>query len=131
MKSLMKSQLIEDVLTGLLVAATFSLGMPTHSFAQDLQTMGTNASSAIMAPIVEFASYAAYGLGTVSMVAGIAAAKKHSETPQNNPLGPALGKMGAGAAFLVAPSVAGMLAGTASATGVGSTSATFTTIGGQ
>ena len=129
MKSLMKSQLIEDVLTGLLVAATFSLGMPTHSFAQDLQTMGTNASSAIMAPIVEFASYAAYGLGTVSMVAGIAAAKKHSETPQSNPLGPALGKLGAGAAFLVAPQVAGMLAGTATSTGLAGT-LSFTTIGG-
>ena len=126
-----KQQLINDVLTGLLVAATFAVAAPVDVLAQNLAAVGSGASTNIMKPIVEFASYAAYGLGTVSMVAGIAAAKKHSETPQNNPLGPALGKMGAGAAFLVAPSVAGMLAGTASATGVGSTSATFTTIGGQ
>ena len=124
-----KQQLINDVLTGLLVAATFAVAAPVDVLAQNLAAVGSGASTNIMKPIVEFASYAAYGLGTVSMVAGIAAAKKHSETPQSNPLGPALGKLGAGAAFLVAPQVAGMLAGTATSTGLAGTSS-FTTIGG-
>jgi hypothetical protein len=62
-------------------------------------------------------------------VAGIAGCKRHSDSPTNNPLALALGRLGAGAAFLAAPTVAGMLAGTSTNTSV-TGSATYNGIGG-
>lgn len=54
--------------------------------------------------VVSFADIA----GTFS-VAGIASARRHADNPASNPLGPAIGKLGAGAKFLRAPSVQGKL----------------------
>jgi hypothetical protein len=124
-----KQELINDVLTGLLVAAAFTAVIPVDVLAQNLADAGNAADKAIMTPFVQFTSYIAYGIGTVMTVAGIAGCKKHSDSPTNNPLAPALGRLGAGAAFLSAPAVAGMLAGTSLSTG-GSGIATFNGIGG-
>jgi len=121
MKNAMKQQLINDVLTGLLVAATLSLGMPVDALAQTLSAAGTNAQTNVMIPFVKFASYASYGMGTVMLVSGIAATKAHADSPSSNKLAPALGKLGAGSAFLAAPTVAGFLAGTSNAVTGGGT----------
>ena len=124
-----KRELLNEVVSGLMVAAAFAVVVPADALAQNLAAVGTSASAQIMVPFVEFTSYIAYGLGTVMTVAGIANCKKHADNPSSNPLAPALGKLGAGAAFLAAPTVAGMLAGTSSATSISGT-ATFATIGG-
>ena len=128
MNAKMKKELLNDIVTGLAVAACFAAIIPADAFAQ-LTSVANQASSNIMVPIVKFASYASYGMGTVGVVAGISDAKKHSENPSGNPLGKALGKLGAGGAFLAAPGVAGMLSTTSSSTGLTGT-ATFNTIGG-
>ena len=124
-----KQVLISEVLTGLLVAAAFAAVIPGDAVAQNLAAVGTVTSTSIMTPFVQFTSYIAYGVGTVFTVAGIAGCKKHSDSPTNNPLAPALGRLGAGAAFLAAPTVAGMLAGTATNSDV-TGAATFSGIGG-
>ena len=124
-----KQQLIDEVLTGLLVAATFSAMIPGIASAQNLAAVGVAAQWSIMAPFVQITSYIAYGLGTVMTVAGIAGCKKHADNPTSNPLAPALGRLGAGAAFLSAPVVAGMLSGTMANTNVAGT-ATYSGIGG-
>ena len=124
-----KQQLINEILTGLLVAAAFAAVIPGDALAQNLSAVGTAASTSIMKPFVEITSYISYGIGTVMTVAGIAGCKKHSDSPTNNPLAPALGRLGAGAAFLAAPTVAGMLAGTSANTSVSGV-ATYSGIGG-
>ncbi|MDR3450698.1 MAG: hypothetical protein P4M15_13315 [Alphaproteobacteria bacterium] len=104
----MKRELLNDVLSGLMVAATFAAVMPSHAWA-DLASATQNAEGNVAIPIVRVISYISYGLGVVMVIAGIAGVKKHSDAPGSNPLGPGLGKLGAGAAFLAAPAVAGML----------------------
>jgi len=128
MNKMMKKELINDVLTGLLVAAAFAAVVPVDALAQNLAAVGSSAQKNVALPFVQFVSYISYGLGTVMTVAGIANAKKHADNPSSNPLGPALGKLGAGAAFLAAPSVAGMLMNTATTTGI-SGNATYGQIG--
>ena len=123
MKNWINNGMLNDVLTGLMVAATFSLIAPHVSLAQTLSAVAKGAQSEIMTPFVELSSYVAYGMGTVMTVAGIAGVKKHADNATSNPLAPALGKLAAGAAFLSAPSVAGVLAGTAASAGVTGTSA--------
>ena len=128
----MKNQheiLMNEVLTGLLVAAVLASVIPGDVLAQNLAAVGTVASESIMKPFVQFTSYIAYGVGSVMTVAGIAGCKKHSDNATSNPLAPALGRLGAGAAFLSAPTVAGMLAGTATNSDV-TGAATFSGIGG-
>ncbi len=124
----MKKELINDVLTGLLVSAAFSAVAPAGVMAANLADVATTASSSVGAPFVTIVSYISYGLGTVMTVAGIAGAKKHADNPSANPLNPALGKLGAGAAFLAAPSVVKTLQDTGSET-LGGPGATATTIG--
>jgi len=68
-------------------------------------------------------------LGALLTVLGVSGAKKHADAPGQNALGPALGKIGAGAAFLAAPSVVAAVQGTGTST-FGSETATATTIGG-
>ena len=101
-------ELINDILTGLLVAATFAVGMPAEALA-DLAATTQNTESTVVKPALQAISLVSYGLGATMVVAGIAGAKKHADNPGSNPLGPALGKLGAGAAFLTAPTVIGML----------------------
>ena len=120
MKNLMKSELVNDVLTGLMVAAAFAAAMPADAFAQlSAQVAATKTEG--LTPFVTAASYVSYGLGTFLTVQGIAAAKKHADQPGQNPLGPALGKIGAGAAFLAAPGLIGTIqsTGTTVFTGTG------------
>ncbi len=112
-------ELLNDVLTGLLVAAAFAAALPADAFAQ-LSNAVTASGQQVVNPIITVANYASYGVGTVAVITGVAGAKKHADNPSSNPLGPALGKMGAGAAFLAAPSVIGMLESTGSNTFTGS-----------
>lgn len=121
-------ELLNDVLTGLAVAGTFAAVMPAESMAQ-LSTAVTNAQAEVAAPFVQIVSYISYGMGAVFTIAGIAGAKKHADNPQTNPLNPALGKLGAGAAFLAAPVIVGMLQTTGNTT-TGDTAASFSSIGG-
>ncbi len=123
-----KKQLINDVLTGLLVSATFAAVVPFEALADSLSAAATASKTEVGGPFVEVVSYISYGLGTVMTIAGIAGAKKHSDNPAGNPLTPALGKLGAGAAFLAAPSLVTMLQTTGSDT-LGSTEASAATIG--
>ena len=113
MNARMKKELLNDVLTGLVVAAVFAAVVPGEALAQ-LSTAVDNAKSGVASPFVTVVSYVAYGLGVVMTVAGISNCKKHADAPAQNPLGPALGRLGAGAAFLAAPSLAGMLTSTGS-----------------
>jgi hypothetical protein len=126
MKISMKRETLNDVLSGLLVAATFAAIAPTSAWA-DLASATSTADTSIMKPALHVVGLVSYGLGAVMTVAGIAHAKKHADNPSSNPLGPALGKLGAGGAFLAAPSVIGMLQKTA--TGTTSDTASFTSIG--
>lgn len=128
MNTKMKKELVNDVLTGLVVAATFAAIMPTDSFAQ-ISAAVTNAQTTLAAPFVTVVSYISYALGTVLSISGIAGAKKHADNPGSNPLGPALGKIGAGAAFLAAPSLIGAVMTTGTET-FGTTGGTFRTIQG-
>jgi hypothetical protein len=111
----MKKELLNDVLTGLMVAATFAAVSPGAALA-DLAAAVTQAETTIGNPFLTIVSYISYGLGTVMTVAGIAQAKKHADAPGNNPLGLALGRLGAGAAFLAAPSLVGMISKTGEGT---------------
>jgi len=123
MKNVMKNEILNDVLTGLLVAATFAAVVPMGALAQDLASVAGNSQTGVFGPAVTIISYIAYGLGTVMVVAGIAGCKKHADNASSNPLAPALGKLGAGAAFLAAPSVMHILQTTGSSvTGGGSSS---------
>ncbi|MDD4615967.1 MAG: hypothetical protein PHW76_02465 [Alphaproteobacteria bacterium] len=115
MNTRMKRELINDVVTGLAIAAVFAGVVPSDALAQLNASVGT-ARTAIAGPFVTIVSYIAYGLGTVMTVAGIAGAKKHADNPGSNPLGPALGRLGAGAAFLAAPSLVGMMGSTGDST---------------
>jgi ABC-type transport system involved in cytochrome c biogenesis permease subunit len=108
MNTKMKKELLKDVVTGLAVAATFASVVPADALAQLATSVGA-AEGSIGTPFLTIVSYIAYGLGTVMTVAGIANAKKHADNPGSNPLGPALGRLGAGAAFLAAPSLIGMI----------------------
>ncbi len=119
----MKQELINDVMTGVLVAATFAAVIPTEAFAQLTSAVSTTQTN-VAAPAMQFLGMLSYALGGVMTIAGIAGAKKHADAPANNPLNPAIGKLGAGAAFLAAPYVVGMIANTGSAA-VGSQSSTF------
>jgi hypothetical protein len=100
--------LMNDVLTGLLVAATAGAIIP-HDAAAQLTSVASSSTTQVFSPFLNIVGYISYAIGTVMVVAGIAHAKKHADNPGSNPLGPALGRLGAGAAFLAAPSVVGML----------------------
>jgi hypothetical protein len=132
MNTKMKNELISDVLTGLMVAATFAAVIPVDALAQttgtgtNLASAVTSGTSAVVGPFLRIVTYISYGLGAVLTVAGIAGAKKHSDAPGQNPLGPVLGRLGAGAAFLAAPALVGVIQGTGTGT-FGSSGAAFTT----
>lgn len=126
MKISMKRETLNDVLSGLLVAATFAVIAPTNAWAALSEAVAT-ADTSIMKPALHVVGLVSYGLGAVMTVAGIAHAKKHADNPSSNPLGPALGKLGAGGAFLAAPTVIGMLQKTAQ--GTATDSASFVGIG--
>ncbi len=96
-------QLRNDVLQGLLVAATLALVAPELATAQDLMGVASNSKQNVLLPIMTLLSYVCYGLGAVLVAAGISSAKKHSESPSSNPLTPAIGKMGTGAGLLAIP----------------------------
>ena len=114
MKISMKRELMNDVVTGVLLAATFAAAMPVDAFAQLTSTI-TTAQSNVAAPAMQFLGMISYAVGAVMVVSGIAAAKKHADQPSNNALGPAIGKLGAGAAFLAAPYAIGVIANTGTA----------------
>jgi hypothetical protein len=124
-----KQELLNDVLTGLAVAAAFAAVFPSIAMATDVADAVDQASTAVVAPFLVGVTYVCYGLGSVMTVMGIAHAKKHADNPGQNPLGPALGKLGAGAAFLSAPTLIGVIQGTGT-TVMGGTTGTFTSIGG-
>lgn len=126
MNTKMKKELVNDVLTGLVVAAVFTAVMPTDAFAQ-LSAATDNAQASLAAPFIKVVSYISYAFGAVLSVSGIASAKKHADNPGSNPLGQALGKIGAGAAFLAAPSLIGAIAQTGTDT-LGAAGTGFTTI---
>lgn len=127
MNTKMKKELISDVLTGLVVAATFGAVMPADAFAQ-LSTATGNFQSEVGMPFTTVVSLISYGIGTVLSVAGIAQAKKHADNPTQTPLGQALGRLGAGAAFLAAPTLIRMVTQTGS-NALNAGTGGFTTIG--
>ena len=130
MNTNMKQQLTNDILTGLLIAATFAAVIPVDAFAQtDLNTLATNTQTGVGKPAVFILSLIAYVVGAVLVIAGIAGAKKHADNPGSNPLGPPIGKMLAGAALLVGPYMIGVLSQTGSET-TGGGQATFVTVNG-
>jgi hypothetical protein len=128
MKTKMKTELCNDVMTGLMVAAIFAAVAPGDAFAQLSAAVGA-AQSDIAAPFLRIVSYISYALGTVMTVAGIAGAKQHADAPASNKLAPAIGKLGAGMAFLAAPSLIGMMLTTGTDT-LGNGTGAFTPIGG-
>ena len=120
MKNTIKNELVSDVLTGLLVAAAFAVVAPGDALAQNLASAVTTSQTSLGLPFVQIVSWISYGLGSVMTIAGIAGAKKHSDNPGQNPLGPVLGRIGAGAAFLTAPTLVGMMQSTGATTTGGS-----------
>ncbi|MCL2474435.1 MAG: hypothetical protein FWF23_06030 [Alphaproteobacteria bacterium] len=125
MTSKMKKQLFNDVVTGLAIAALFAMAAPDAAYADTLNEAVRAAQNNIAEPFAKTVSYVSYVMGAVMMVAGIAGVKKHADQPANEPLNKGLGKIGAGAAFLAAPFVAGMLLETSKET-VGSEGSKFT-----
>ena len=128
MNTKMKKELLNDVLTGLAVAGAFAAVAPGQAFAQLTQFV-TNAGTQVVSPAMTALAYISYGLGAVLTVAGIANAKKHADNPSSNPLNPAIGKLGAGAAFLAAPGVVSVMQKTGSATAAGQGTGSSMTIG--
>jgi len=127
MKNNIKRELLNDVLAGLLVAATLALVSPTAAFAQLLGAVSKSGSQ-VLNPALGAVSFVSYGIGAVMVVAGIAHAKKHTDNTASTSLTPAIGKLLAGGAFLAAPTMVGILASTGSA--VNSGAATVQTIPG-
>jgi hypothetical protein len=117
-----KQELLNDVLTGVMVAATFAAIAPNAAMAQGLASAVTATSANVFAPAMAILSYVSYAIGAVLVVAGIAHTKKHADNPGNNPLGPALGKLGAGAAFLAAPTLIGTMQSTGTSVFTGTAS---------
>ncbi|MDE2029885.1 MAG: hypothetical protein KGI97_04895 [Alphaproteobacteria bacterium] len=113
MKNFVKRELLNDVVTGLLVAAAIAVATPVDAWADLNNAIGTT-NTAVLNPAMKVVNLVSYGLGAVLAVTGIAGAKKHADNPGSNPLGPAIGKMLAGAAFLAAPSVISMIGSTGS-----------------
>ena len=128
MNSKMKKELLNDVFTGFAVAAAFAAVAPGQALAQ-LNTFVSSAGTNVISPAMQAVAYISYALGAVLVVSGIAGAKKHSDNPSGNPLGPAIGKLGAGAAFLAAPGVVKVMQATGSATATGSASGATLNIG--
>ena len=110
-----KQELINDILTGLVVAAAFAAVIPADALA-DLQQATGNADDSVVKPALHVVGLISYGLGAVMTVAGISGAKQHADNAAQNKLAPAIGKLGAGAAFLAAPTVIGMIQKTGSTT---------------
>jgi len=105
-----KQELINDIVKGLLVAATFATAMPDLALAQtDLNGAVSSSGTSVFNPAMKALTYVCYGVGAVLAAAGIAGMKKHTDNPSNNPIGPQLGKLGAGGALLVAPGVIGVI----------------------
>ena len=125
MTTKIKKQLIDDIVTGLAVAALFALVAPDAAFADTLNEAVRTAQNTVAKPFADIVSYISYCMGAVMMVSGIASVKKHSQEPSSEPLNKGLGKIGAGSAFLAAPFVAGMLLDTSKET-IGSEGARFT-----
>jgi hypothetical protein len=109
MKSVIKQQLINDVLTGLLVAATFAMVAPTHVMADTFSGAADLTSTQLFKPAVTVLSYGCYAAGAFFGIQGIAHVKKHTDSPSQNALGPALGKLGVGAGLIAIPSVINLL----------------------
>ncbi|MFA4995354.1 MAG: hypothetical protein WC521_08655 [Bdellovibrionales bacterium] len=128
MNAKMKKELINDVVTGLVVAAAFAAVVPADALAQ-LSAATGRADAEVAGPFITIVSYISYAIGTVMAVAGIAQAKKHADNPTSVPLSHALGRLGAGAAFLAAPYLVNMVMQTGTATLGGGTN-TFGDIGG-
>lgn len=128
MKISMKRELLNDVVTGLLVAAAFAAVAPVDAWADLNGTVG-NAQSNVMGPAMKVVTMVCYGLGAVLTVTGIAGAKKHADSPGTVQLGPALGKLGAGGAFLAAPTVIGMIQSTGNSTFTDTATYSSSTIG--
>ena len=123
MKNTLKNELLGEVLTGLMVAAAFALVVPGEAVAQNLAAAVTTSQTSLGLPFVQIVSWISYGLGPVMTVAGIAGAKKHADAPGQNPIGPVLGRIGTGAAFLTAPTLVGMMQSTGATTTGGTAAA--------
>ncbi len=117
MNAKMRNILVNDVLTGLVVAATLAAVMPVDAFAQEgIAGITGKVQSNIAGSFMKFVSMASYCFGTILTVTGIASAKKHADNPSTEPLNKSLGRLGAGAAFLAAPTLIGMILATGSST---------------
>ena len=99
--------------------ANFNAGFQASGggdLSQEITQMA-NQSSGVPALI----SWAAYIMGTLFCVIGIMKLKAHSENAAQNKLGPALGFLFTGAAFLIFPSAAALLTKTTAMAGAAST----------
>lgn len=124
-----KQKLMNDLMQGLLMAAVVATAVPmVHSVvAADLKDAVTNSGTQVFANVMQLVSYGAYAVGAVLGISGIMGFKKHTDNPSSNPLGPALGKLGAGAVLLASPGLIAIMQGTGSDVVNGSTgAATFT-----
>jgi hypothetical protein len=110
----LKNQFMNDVLAGLIVAATFTAAAPHDAMAQ-LAAAVDNTRTAVFQPMMTILGYGCYGAGTFFGIQGVMGAKKHADRPTDQPLGPALGKLATGAALVAIPSVIS----TVQATGTG------------
>jgi hypothetical protein len=100
----MKTKLKNDILQGLLMAATIAMAlpMPDMVWAQNLNTSVTTVHQGLlnMPNIIAGAFY----IGGAAMIgAGSLKLKAHAENPTNAPLGHGLGRIGAGAALIALP----------------------------
>jgi hypothetical protein len=103
--------------------------MPDLAGAQDFGQAVDNSSATVFNPFIRIVDFISYAIGTVLVVSGILGAKKHAERPTDEPLGKAIGKLAAGGAFLILPSIAGMLQDTVGNT-TGHPTTSFNPLGG-
>ena len=81
MTSKMKKQLVNDVVTGLAIAALFAMASPDAAYATNLNDAVRDAQNTIADPFAKTVSYISYVMGAVMMIAGIAGVKKHADQP--------------------------------------------------
>ncbi|MCL2474434.1 MAG: hypothetical protein FWF23_06025, partial [Alphaproteobacteria bacterium] len=93
--------LVGDVITGLAIAALFTMVAPEVA-AQGFNEAVNKAQNNVAEPFARAVSYISYVMGAVMMVAGISDLRKHAQGTGDPPLNKGLGKTGAGAAFLAA-----------------------------
>jgi hypothetical protein len=122
-----RTQLLNDVLQGLLITSAIAVALPHVAFAQDLGAAITSTTTNLLnAP--DLVNIVFYIGGAVFSGSGLLKLKAYAENPQNAPLGQGIGRISVGAALLALPVIANTLISTFSVTGGAATFTKFSSV---